>query len=326
MRVKATSLLIIAAGLLLAGCGNPQSSSQNEKTDTAQSPPATAASATNQVQLVTHHMDIQGPDKISSGWTTFRFVNASGLTHFAAIERLPSGIGVEQYRHASGLYQKFMDLVNAGKQDAAMKVMDSLPEWVHDMVNVGGVGLTAPGHTAQETVYLKPGHYMVECYVKTDGVFHSYASSSHPPMIHPITVTANGTNAVPPAANMHVTVSSETGMQLEGTPVAGRQTFSVFFEKQDKNLIGPDVHLFRIRKDTDIDAANAWVNAVAPNGLETPAPVEFLGGTEELKTGGTAYFTVTLKPGRYALISEVPNPRERGLLVTFDVPQSTVDD
>lgn len=271
-------------------------------------------------------MDIQGPDKIPAGWTTFRFVNASGFTHFATIERLPSGIGVEQYKHAAGIYQKFMDLVNAGKQDVAMKVMDSLPEWAHNMINVGGVGLTAPGHTAQETVYLKPGNYMVECYVKTDGVFHSYASPSHPPMIHPIKVIASDSNAMPPTEDVRVTVSSENGMQLEGTPVAGEQTFAVFFKKQDKNLMGPDVHLFRIQKDTDIDAANAWVNAVAPDGMETPSPVEFLGGTEELKTGGTAYFTVTLKPGRYALISEVPNPRGKGLLATFDVQETTVDD
>ena len=316
MKPTTSSAVIIAAGLVLAGCGNPSSAPGDNG----------AAAAPRQVELVTHHMDLQGPDSIPSGWTTFRFVNASGLTHFATIESLPEGIGTKEYRKAGRIYQRAMDLINAGKGDEAMKVVGSLPDWTREMVNVGGVGLTAPGHTAQETVYLRPGHYMVECYVKTDGVFHSYASPSHPPMIHAITVTSGKSGATPPTPDVRVTVSSEDGLRLRGRPAAGRQTFAVYFEKQEKNLMGADVHLFRVRGDADIDAANAWMDALAPDGLETPSPVEFLGGTEELRTGHTAYFTVTLEPGRYGLISEVADPRKRGLLATFEVPAPTAAD
>jgi hypothetical protein len=59
-----------------------------------------------------------------------------------------------------------------------------------------------------------------------------------------------------------------------------------------------------------------------PDGLETPAPVTFVGGLNEMAAGATGYFTVTLEPGRYALLAEVTNPGEKGMLKTFTVPEA----
>jgi hypothetical protein len=39
-----------------------------------------------------------------------------------------------------------------------------------------------------------------------------------------------------------------------------------------------------------------------------------------MPAGGTAYFTATLEPGRYAWIAEVTNPAEKGMLKIFVVP------
>jgi hypothetical protein len=57
----------------------------------------------------------------------------------------------------------------------------------------------------------------------------------------------------------------------------------------------------------------------SPVGLEIPAPAVFLGGCEEMPAGSTGYVTVTLNPGRYAWIAEVPKPRDKGMLRVFTV-------
>lgn len=311
MKSKYAGILLVAAGLMLAACGDHEAKPTGRSDD---------APAAHRVDLVARGMQFQAPDEIPAGWTTFRFQNASTMTHFAVIERLPEGIDVETYKEAGRVYQRAMNLINAGQQQAGMQELGELPKWTGKLVAMGGPGLTAPGHSSQETVYMEPGRYMIECYVKTDGVYHSTSLPSHPPMIHELTVTASDGPTTPPEADARVIVSEKSGIRLEGAPAAGEQTFAVYFQAQSHNLLGADVHLFRVRDDADIQRADEWMNALSPHGMETPAPIEFLGGTEELPTGKTAYFTITLRPGRYALISEVPDPAHRGLLATFTVP------
>lgn len=48
----------------------------------------------------------------------------------------------------------------------------------------------------------------------------------------------------------------------------------------------------------------AWMDWSNPEGLKTPAPATFLGGTHEMPQGESAYLTVDLEPGRYAWGSE----------------------
>jgi hypothetical protein len=64
----------------------------------------------------------------------------------------------------------------------------------------------------------------------------------------------------------------------------------------------------------------AWMNWTLPDGLETPAPAEFLGGVNDMPAGATGYMNVVVKPGRYAWIAEVPDPAGMGMLQTFEVP------
>ena len=77
--------------------------------------------------------------------------------------------------------------------------------------------------------------------------------------------------------------------------------------------------LARLTEDSDLRELATWMDWRLPNGLETPAPVEFLGGTHEMPAGEIAYFRVRLEPGDYAWIAEVANPDEKGMLKTFTV-------
>jgi len=310
MKLSVGELVAVALVFGLAGCSGGGSSTSQ-------------ASKANVVEIVAQGLSFTAPDEIPSGWNTFRFKNESNMTHFGVLERMPEGHGIEDHqRDLAPVFQEGMNLLNEGDTDAAMAKFGEIPAWFGQVVYDGGVGLTAPGRTSETTLYLEPGTYILECYVKTDGVFHSYnPSPSDYGMVHEFSVKNVATPSSEPKATLDLTLSSTHGIATEGEPVAGTNTIAVHFadQKLHENFSGHDVHLVRLTDDVDLDALEAWMNWMNPGGLQTPAPAEFLGGTEEMPAGQTAYVTVQLEPGRYAWISEVPNPQEQGMLKTFTV-------
>jgi hypothetical protein len=90
-------------------------------------------------------------------------------------------------------------------------------------------------------------------------------------------------------------------------------------QKTHENFAGHDLHLVRLEQGTDLATLSAWMDWTQPGGLETPAPALFLGGSNEMPAGQTAYLNISLDPGRYAWISEVPDPMGKGMLLTFEV-------
>jgi hypothetical protein len=297
--------------------------------DDATSPPAApsfsgvAASASDArrapiIEVTSTGMDLQAPAEVASGWTTFRFNNRSGVTHFFVLERLPEGKTVEDSRaEVVPVFQAAMDLIVAGDPAAGFAEFANLPDWFPQVVFGGGPGLTAPGATSETTLYLEPGTYAIECYVKTpDGTFHSSMG-----MIEGLVVTDAGSGGAEPKATLDVTISN-SGIDIEGALRPGRHTIAIRFAEQmvHEHLLGHDVHIARIDDDADLDALSAWMDWTAPGGLASPAPAEFIGGTQEMAAGQTAYVNVLLKPGRYALIAEVPNAGGKQMLRTFDLP------
>jgi len=114
---------------------------------------------------------------------------------------------------------------------------------------------------------------------------------------------------------------SETEGDPSGAPVVGEQTVAVHFvdQKVYPNFGGHDVHLVRLADDTDLQALVAWMDWTRPDGLQTPAPATFIGGLNDMPGGSTGYLTVTLEPGRYAWIAEVPGADQIGLMKSFTV-------
>lgn len=283
--------------------------------------PRTTPDSSNVIEISIIGLAFDGPDTVSSGWTTIRLKNTSGMTHFAILERLPEGIGIEeQQREIAPVFQAGMNLLNEGKADEATEMFGTLPEWFYDVVFTGGVGFISPWQTAEMTVLLEPGRYLLECYVKTVGVFHSF--NPIPDlygMVHEITVTEEASGAPEPEADIELTISTERGIEVEGDIGLGRHTVAVHFEDQVvyDHFLGHDVHLARLTENTDLDALEAWMDWTQPRGLETPAPAEFLGGLHEMPAGQTGYFVIDLEPGSYAWIAEVPDPAGKVMLKTF---------
>lgn len=130
----------------------------------------------NLVEVKTTGMNFILPEEIPSGWTTFRYSNESPLTHFMLVDKLPV-VGGKQITYANfgsipPVFRDAMDLINRGKEEEGFAEFSRLPSWFSKIIFSGGVGLVSPGETAQTTIYVEPGTYVVECYVKTGGVFH----------------------------------------------------------------------------------------------------------------------------------------------------------
>jgi hypothetical protein len=313
MRIWTLALVVFVPSL--AGCG---------PTDRPADPVEERTAPVGLVDVVARDLTLVAPDTVAPGWTTFRFTNTSPMVHFVAVERMPDGLGlVEQQEDVAPIFQEGYELLVAGEMDAALATFGELPAWFGDVSFMGGPGLTSPGLTSEASVYLEPGTYLLECYVKTDGIFHSYnPEPGMYGMVHEFIVAGERTSAPEPEPTLRLAISSEGGITMEGSPGAGPHTVAVAFTDQTvhENFVGHDVHLVRLTDDTDLESLGRWMDWTLPEGLQSPAPAVFVGGTNEMPAGSMSYFNIALEPGSYAWIAEVPGAMEKGMLVPFDVP------
>jgi hypothetical protein len=313
-------VLVMAAAVWLGACGKPVPGHG----DGAPAQDASGASpAANVLELRAVGMRFEGPDEIPSGWVTVRLNNLSGMAHFAMIERLPEEATVERmHAEVAPAFQRGLEALNAGDADAANAAFGSLPEWYGKVVYFGGPGLVSGGGTAETTLFLEPGRYVVECYVKTNGIFHSYsAESGQLGMLHGLTVTEAASDAKEPVPNVTLAVSSQGFEIVEGKLGRGPNSVKVMFRDQQTypNFVGHDVHVVRLGEGADVGAIGAWMDWRTADGLQTPAPAVFLGGVNDMPAGSAAYFTLVLAPGEYAFVAEVPSPADYGLLLPFTI-------
>lgn len=330
-----TAVMVVLFGLL-NGCeaDTPPVVPDSENPAVTTSPVATnipdAATASPRIiDIIARGMTFEAPTSIEGGWVTFRFSNESAMEHFAVIERLPDGITVsDQQQAVAPVFQQGMDLLNAGDSTGADAKFAELPAWFGEIVFMGGPGLLSPGEISSTTVFLEPGQYLIECYVKTDGVFHSYNPDPDSfGMIQALEVGAINEASAPPIANVHIKLSTDQGFEITGTAVAGANLVRVDFVDQSahEHFLGHDVHVAAVPSDIATEDLVAWMNWTLPNGLETPAPVRFLGGSNEMPAGSSAYFSVDLEPGRHVWIAEVPNADSKNMLKFFDIADGSAN-
>lgn len=315
-----TTAMLAAVALAASGCAIERAEAHGiDDGPPGRSVAMDARAERNVVDVVVTDHTLDLPEEIPAGWTTFRFHNRSDEVHFGVLQLLPDGITVEDsLAEVVPVFQDGMDLINAGDPNGGFAEFANLPAWYGEVVFTGGPGLVSPGETAVVTVDLEPGTYAMECYVKTDGVFHSFHG-----MIAGFTVTEEESVRTEPTADVTVTVSSDGasgGITIDGEFRPGRQTIAVHFADQavHGNVLGHDLHVARIEEDTDLDALGTWMSWIT--GLDGTPPVHFVGGTHEMPAGSTAYMDVTLRPGTYVLVSEVDAPASKGLLETITVP------
>jgi hypothetical protein len=307
---------------LLFGCGQESQPPQ----PTAMSPESVAedsASQPNVVVLQAIGKTFQGPAEIPAGWTTFKFGNASPMVHFAMIDVPPAGITTQVMNDTlMEPFQEVMDAMNVGDEAAVNAAFAKFPEWVGELGRNGGPGMLSPGLIGQTTVYMEPGRYLIECYVKSDGVFHTTSPGpGQLGMVFDLLVTEEQSHAPEPEANLTLAIRNSGFEVVSGAPTTGTNTIRVNFEEQQAlpSFVGNDIHLLRVDKPESIALADAWMDWRTPDGLEDPAPVLFLGGLNDLPAGKHGYFTVSLESGDYAFIAEIPGPLAAGMVLPFSV-------
>lgn len=276
----------------------------------------------NRIVITTNKLDFEAPDYLPSGWTTFEYVNKSHHPHFFIFDKMPEGYDVNNsINEVVPAFQEGMYAIMNGDWNSALAAFGKLPTWYSDVKIVGGPGMLSPYQSAITSLYLEPGTYVIECYVKfPDGTFHTSVG-----MIDQIIVTDEKNYNTPPKADTEITISSTNGIELPNKIKPGLRTFSVHFKDQiaHENFLGHDVNLVELSEDADLDALNAWMDWSAPKGLTGHGVkgVTFIGGTQEAPAGNTTYFTAFLKPKKtYALVSEITNPMSKGMLKVFTVP------
>lgn len=264
------------------------------------------------VDIVAEDYEFTAPDTVRSGWTTLRLHNQGSEDHLFTFIRLPDGVTYEDFeREALAPLDSVWSLVLDGtiEESAFGETVDPLlPDWYSDLIQPGGVSLTAPGRTAQTTVRLEPGVHVLECYVLTSEEEYHLLEG----MAHRVEVVPPSNGAEPPTADHDLELSD---LDLTGVRdlSPGEHTFAFHFLEDPEGLPWQHVHLARLDENTDVQALAEWMK-VDP---VMPSPVEFLGGPQHMPAGNTAYATFKLKPGHYAW--GVGEPPEQGEVETFSV-------
>jgi hypothetical protein len=309
----APSLVLLFISILLINlysCKKDKKQENNVQTETE---------IDNSVVIITEAMDFQTLDTISSGWNTFKWSNNSQEVHLFLLDKYPVGKDLSDAFKLAAVFQRGMDFIYDGKPEEANAAFGEIPEWFGGIVFSGGSGLLSPQETSITTLHLKPGYYVMECYVKmANGMFHTVMG-----MAKGVVVTEEDSGNSPPQSTVNILVSSENGISFENNIKRGEQIISVTFNDQivHENFLGHDVNLVKLNENANLEELESWMNWATPTGLMTPAPdgVTFLGGVNDSPAGSVGYFKVTLTPGDYAFISEVPNASSKKMLKTFTV-------
>ncbi len=282
MRVSGTITALLFVACLLAAC----SSTSPERV----------------VTVVAQDFKFTVDDTIPSGWNHFEFKNSGHTVHFFLLNKLPDGVSYEQYTEkVTRGFQVAFDSVRAGagQQRGIEILLQTVPGWFFSEVKqFGGSGLLTNGKSTDVYLNLPAGTYVMECYIKEQGVFHSTTG-----MISKLVVSAEQSTTQPPMADLQVSLSNFK-IETQGVFHRGKNTVAVKFLEHPEVGLGNDLHIFKVTGDSTIAKVVPWLNWLNLEGLQSPAPAEFLGGVQEMPAGETAYFTVTLDSGNYALVAE----------------------
>jgi hypothetical protein len=287
--------------MVLPGCGT-------SATDDAAVAPESEVEAISErgvIEIKAEDFAFTAPPTFPSGWVKLRLDNRGAETHFVMILELPEGVTFDDY--VTGVEKPFHDFYQryrSGEPDQEAffaQLTEAVPEWIFTARRAGGPGFTAPGGQSETMIFLTPGDYIIECYVRTmaeGDTFHN-----HQGMLRPLIVTAEDSGMTSPDSDVDITLSNYT-LTVEGDLTAGSHVARVEVQENPEGLVFHNVHLVKLDDDISVETVAGWMNWV--DEVLPPAPAHFLGGAGQASAGGEAsYLSFDLEPGRYAWISEM---------------------
>lgn len=268
MRVRA----VLTAGAVLLGVG--ACSQQKSETNAAAMPP--------EVSFTAKDFAFEGPDTISSGWTTVVLHNDGPTLHHLLLLQLTGG-------------KTIADLETAVQ---AMKPGELLPpEWA---VPAGGVNPPMAGSDTRAILDIQPGDYAIVCIVDIpDHLPHMMKG-----MIKGLTVTpASAPAAAEPVADMTVTLV-DFAFAPSAPLTAGHHLIKVVNNGTQPH----ELELVRLGEGKTMDDLAKWGAT-----YQGPLPGTSLGGAAPMMPGQVEYVPVDLTPGSYALLCFVPDPTKNNM-------------
>jgi len=275
------------------------------------------------VEVTAYDYAFQAPVELPSGWITFILNNEQAHEiHELSFARIPKNITYGEYRNEYvGAWEILLEEFQAGEVERSgisERVNELLPEWADSVKYINARGMLSPGRSAEKTVYLEPGLYAVDCWVKTeDGIIHLSNGMSRP-----LTITNESTNSPEPSVENIITLK-ENEIDVQWDAETGSHSFAVVMEADSLgNPVHNNIHLIKTGGNTDLNEVNTWMDWYKVGGLRSPAPADFLGGvsTYDAIPGESAtYFTLEIdEPGEYVWIVQVPENEQ--LWKTFIIP------
>jgi hypothetical protein len=269
-------LLTALVAALIAAC------SRTSATPTRVSDASPTASGVNIAKLsvitvTTYDYSFAMPTTIPARLTVMKLVNAGSQPHQASFGRIKPGVTVDQVLAA------------------AKRGLSAVPYLFSALDFAGGPNAIAP-HGQQETILnLRPGHYVVLCFVPgPDGMPHYQMG-----MITPFTVTTASGQAPSgePTADVVVRLVN-FGFVMPANVRKGElvKVVNQANEVHEMTIVQP-------APGKTVQDILAWSNKPG-----APFPFLFEGGMAPIAPGSTAWLRLSLNPGRYVTFCFVTDP------------------
>jgi len=173
-----------------------------------------------------------------------------------------------------------------------------------DTVVAGGPNAVTPGYTAQATVMLQPGEYLMVCWIPgPDHIPHIAKGMTRPLRVSPVT----NVSLTEPRSDLTIALT-EYAFALSAPLTAGRRTLRV----ENRGVENHEAALVRLALGRSPADVVAWIDTQVGS-----PPAEFIGGMTALPGGAHAYFTLDVTPGRYALLCFEPAAKDGRLHVAL---------
>jgi hypothetical protein len=266
--MRKTLSLIGAVGLMTAAGVMPLAAQAKEA----------GSRAARVVNVKAFDYRFEAPTSIRSGTTTFKMQNVGKEPHHLWIVKLAEGKTAADFTKAMQAW------------GSALK----MPSWA---VDVGGPNSAGAGETAEGTMTLEPGKYMLVCWVPSpDGMLHVMKG-----MVRELNVTGPAVAAAEPKADVTLVMDDYT-FELSNPITPGHHT--IRFENRAAQ--SHEAVIARLLPDKTLAQAITWLDA----GQAGPAPVELLGGASGLAKGRHMFITADFQPGHYALLCFIPDAKD----------------
>ena len=233
----------------------------------------------------------EGPDTIPGGQVTIRLQNRGHEPHQLQLLKLDEG-------------KSPADL------DAALREGGGVvPRWAKHMGGPNGIG---SGDTAEATMYLEPGSYVIICGIPTKN-HQTHAALG---MQKALLVAKNAPAPPDFYGNFHMAMFDYEFVVVQSLK-KGRHTFYVINR-------GSQTHQASVVR-LHPGASAQDVLAAFDSDATLPLPGKLIGGISGLEPGGDGTFTAEFTPGNYAIICMFSNPivgnshAAKGMVMNFTI-------